>query len=203
MPATAALVLATAEGSGLEHGIALGRWGATTVVEHLIDMARNSGLEPIVVVFGAHAEAALARDSFNEQLGAGGLLVIVDPEWKEGEAASVRAGLDVLTRDSDADAVVLLSVTQPGIEQSVVNRVVQDIGVDEGHAVQPKYRYAAGPPLVVGRSLWPRLMGMEEEGHPETLLKAHPEWVREVWVDRLAPGIVVDDEDLAALAPRA
>ena len=70
-------------------------------------------------------------------------------------------------------------------------------------AVVPKYRYAEGPPYVVHRSLWQRLMGMEENARIESLLKAHPEWVDELWVDRLPPATIESVDDLAAVAPRS
>ncbi len=62
----------------------------------------------------------------------------------------------------------------------------------------PKYRYSLGLPLVVDRSLWPRLMGLEGPVDLIDLITAHQEWVNETWIDRVPPARVSSPDDVAS-----
>jgi CTP:molybdopterin cytidylyltransferase MocA len=190
----AALVVATGEVDG--HAIATASWGSGSVLEHVVQTVREAGIARIVVVIGPSAEEVVDGADL------GDATIVIDPEWDEGPAASLRCGLDELMRSDDSQAAVLLTVEQPQVAASVIAAVVAGREVAGATAAIPKYRYATGLPLVVHRDLWPRLMGLEGNARPEALFKAHPEWVHEMWVDRLAPVTVTTADELSAIAPR-
>ena len=66
----------------------------------------------------------------------------------------------------------------------------------------PKYRYAWGNPVVVERSLWPRLMSLEGDEGAKRLLQAHPDWVHEVWFEQRPPRDIDTRADFDDLRPR-
>ena len=158
---------------------------------------RRAGLTSIVVVLGAAADVVVDKTVLDD------VTIVIDPEWQEGVAASIRAGLDVMTRDEGRDSAAIVSVSQPGLSADVLARVVTAHEGSELPVTIAKYRYQDSLPLVVHRNLWPRLMGLEGDPEPETLFKTHAEWVREVWVDLLPPTTVASAADLEALAPRS
>jgi len=193
----AGLVVATQPGRGFPGPVALARWDDGTVVEHVVAQARAWPVEVVVVVLGAEAEEVLERSDLGE------VTVVIDPEWEEGLAASLRAGVDTVTRLGDFDTVVVGYGDQPLNPPEVVSRLL-DAHREAGRlATVPKYRYAGGTPYVVGDGLWSRLMGLEGDATPEQLLQSHPDWVEEVWFDRIPPRRIVTPDDLLDLRRRA
>jgi CTP:molybdopterin cytidylyltransferase MocA len=190
----AALVVATGEVAG--RAMALASWGSRSVLEHVVQTVREAGIERIVVVIGPSAEVVVESADLEDAI------IVIDPEWSEGQAASLRCGLDELTRHGDWERAVLISVSQPQVAASVIAGVVAAQEEAGTPASMPKYRYATGLPVVVHRDLWPRLMGLEGDAGPVGLFKAHPEWVHELWVDQLAPATVTTADELTAVAPR-
>ncbi len=69
-------------------------------------------------------------------------------------------------------------------------------------AIVPKYRYVWGNPVLVERSLWPRLMSLEGDEGAKGLLQAHPDWVHEVWFEMRPPRDIDTRADFDELRPR-
>ncbi|MGD2052036.1 MAG: nucleotidyltransferase family protein [Acidimicrobiia bacterium] len=192
----AGLIVATRPGDGFEGPFLLAPWGDTTVIGHLVAQARDWPVDAVLVVLGAAAEEVLAASDL------GDVTVVIDPEWREGIAASLRAGVDTVTRLDDYDAIVVAYGDQPLNPPDVVSRLL-DTHREAGRLVTvPKYRYSVGGPYVVGAGLWSRLMGLEGETTPEQLFQAHADWVEEVWFDRVPPRRIVTPDDLYELRRR-
>ena len=192
----AGLVVATQPGEGFEGPFLLAPWNDTTVIGHVVDQARDWPVDAVIVVLGAAAEDVLDRSAL------GDVVVVIDPEWEEGVAASLRAGVDTVTRLDDYDTIVVAYGDQPLNPPDVVTRLL-DAHRDAGRLVTvPKYRYSVGAPYVVGDGLWSRLMGLEGETTPEQLFQSHSDWVEEVWFDRVPPHRIVTPDDLYELRRR-
>ncbi len=192
----AALVLAAGGSRRLGRPKQLEPWGRTTLLGHVLDQVRRFPVEEIWVVLGAETDRVL------EQVDLDGVGVVENPEWAEGIASSLRAGLDALTRLSKADAVLIVIGDQPEIEPSVAERLMDEYRRSRGPVVIPKYRYVWGNPVLVDRSLWPRLMSLGGDEGARRLFQAHPEWVREVWFETLPPRDVDTEADVEELRPR-
>ena len=190
------LVLAARHADALRGPPWLAPWGSTTLIDHALTAVRGWQVDPGVVVLGAGAEDVL------DHVDLSGFTVVIDPEWEEGQAAPLRAGVDELTRRADVASFVLTSADLAGIAPEVVGElVVAHVGHDRS-VTAPKYRYVRGWPLVVRRELWPRLLGLEEDAGIDSLLQTHASWVHDVWVDALPPRIVATPDDLVDLRPR-
>ena len=192
----AALVLAAGGSRRLGRPKQLEPWGRTTLLGHVLDQVRRFPVDEIWVVLGADADRVL------ETVDLEGVGIVENPEWQEGIASSLRAGLDALTRLSKADAVLLVIGDQPEVDPHVVERLVAEYRKHHGPVVVPKYRYTWGNPVLVDRSLWTRLMSLEGDEGARRLFQAHPEWVREVWFESLPPRDVDTEADVEELRPR-
>lgn len=192
----AAVVLAAGGSSRLGRSKQLERWGETTLLGHVIDQVREFPVDEIWVVLGAEIDQIL------EQVDLEGCGVVENPEWEEGIASSLRVGLDALLQKSRADAALIVIGDQPHLDQRVVAEVLDTFTRAGRPVVIPKYRYTWGNPVLVDRSLWPRLMSLEGDEGARRLFQAHPEWVEEVWTDHLPPRDVDTEADLAELRPR-
>lgn len=190
------MVLAAQPGEGFAASRWLAPWGATTVLEHVLDAVRDWPVEPGVVVLGADAEAVLEQVDFAD------FDVLIDPEWAEGEPASIRVGLDYLQRDQEVDAVLLVAGEVPDLPEGTVEALVAAYADAERPAILPKYRYAPGRPFLLDRALWERFLGLEGDTVPEAVLATHVQWVTEVWIDHVPPRRIVTPDDLQELAPR-
>jgi CTP:molybdopterin cytidylyltransferase MocA len=166
-----------------------------TLVEHLVAVTAPH-VDVVVVVLGAHAEDVLRSTDLGEAT------VVINPEWELGPTASLRVGLDLLTRDGDVDAVLVVDGDQPQLDASVVADVVEAHHASRASIMMPKYRYARSGPMVIARNLWPRAIGLASDATLFSLVKAHPEWTDEIWVDRVPPRRVTSTADLAEVAPR-
>jgi len=129
--------------------------------------------------------------------------VVVNDEYTEGIASSMRVGLDTLTRESRADKVLIAMGDQPELRPDVVAELLQIAKREKRPAIVPKYRYTWANPVIIDRSLWARLMSLEGDAGAQRLLQAHPEWVREVWFEHLPPRDVDTEQDVGELQPRS
>lgn len=174
----------------------LARWGKSTLLEHVLDQVRAWGLEDGILVLGEGAESVL--DSVDHT----GFAVILDPEWKEGPAASLRTAFDFLQREGDIEAALVVDASYPNLSADVTRSLVAAAETTERPAIVPKYRYAIGEPVLLRRWVWPQLVGVDRSASLGGLLETHRDWVHEVWVDRTPPPQIDSPEALASLAPR-
>ncbi len=193
---TAAVVLAAGGSRRLGRPKQLEPWGETTLLGHVVERTRSFGLDEIWVVLGHDLESVL------ENAEMGDVYVIENPEWEEGIASSLRVGLDALTRLSKCDSAMIVIGDQPNISTDVVEELMRSHAKEGRPVTVPKYRYTWGNPVIVDRSLWPRLMSLEGDEGAKRLWHAHPEWVNEVWFGGQSPRDVDTESDIADLQPR-
>jgi nicotine blue oxidoreductase len=186
----AALVIAADLGSGFSGSKYLVPFRGAKLIEAVVAEVHDWPVDSVIVVLGPDAESILDNADLGEAT------VVIDLEWEEGEAAALRVGIDTLYRSDEFDTVVLTYADQPGSRSAEVGRLLEHH--KEGHrpAVVPKYRYAPGHPVVIGETLWPRLVSMEGSAGFDQILQAHPDWVEEVWFDRLPSPRVRTPDDL-------
>lgn len=192
----AALVLAAGGSSRLGRPKQLEPWGDSTLLGRVVEGARSYPVDEVWVVLGAGADDVMAAVDLE------GCSVVENPEWEEGIASSLRAGLDALTQLSKAEAALILIGDQPEIDPGVVEELLAARRRSGAPVVVPKYRYAWGNPVVVDRSLWPRLMSLEGDEGAMRLFQAHPAWVEEVWSEQRPPRDVDTEADVVELRPR-
>ena len=118
-------------------------------------------------------------------------------------ASSLRVGLDALSNESDLERVLVVLADEPQDRREVAERLVEEQKRSRKPVVVPRYRYAWGHPVLIDRSLWPRLMaGLEGDRGPKAMFQAHQEWVEEVWFEEIPPRDIDTPFDLDELRPR-
>jgi molybdenum cofactor cytidylyltransferase len=192
----AAIILAAGGSSRLGRLKQLEPWWDTNLLGRVVDAVRSYPVDEVWVVLGSGAAAIL------EAVDLDGCGVIENPEWEEGIASSLRVGLDALTQLSRAEAALIVIGDQPDVESEVVETLVEAFHRSGAPVTIPKYRYTWGNPVVVDRSLWPRLMSLEGDEGAQRLFQAHPEWVKEVWFEQRPPRDVDTESDVEELRPR-
>lgn len=193
MTATTALILAAGASVRFGGPKQLVDWQGRTLLESVVDAVRTWPVDAITVVLGAHEDAILDAVEF------GDALVVLNPEWEEGIASSLRVGLDAIGRDSQVERAFIVLGDQPLIPAEIPQGLIDAMDRSGKPAVVPKYRFQRANPVLVDRFLWPRLMSLEGDTGASRLLQAHPDWVHEVRFDHPAPRDIDTPDDLADL----
>jgi molybdenum cofactor cytidylyltransferase len=193
---TAAVVLAAGASRRLGRPKQLEPWGDTNLLSHVVARTCQFPVDEVWVVLGHDYERILDSIDF------GDVGIIENPEWAEGIASSIRVALDALTRLSRCDKALIVMGDQPSVEAEVVAELMASHARSDHPVTVPKYRYSWGNPVLVDRSLWPRLMSLEGDEGAQRLWQAHPEWVNEVWFSDLAPRDVDTETDVVELRPK-
>src|SRR5579862_8116552 len=107
------------------------------LLPHVLAALRESAVDDVVVVSGAHA---LPVES------------IPCPDWERGPGASLRCGLAALPPETEAAVVVLAD--GPDLDPRAVDRVVEDWRANGGDAVAASYGGVRLHPVLLARALW-------------------------------------------------
>jgi molybdenum cofactor cytidylyltransferase len=159
-------------------------WGGRPLLEEVVAAVHRWPASPVVVVLGASAEEILDRVDL------GGAPVVINPEWEEGIASSLRVGFDWLAREGGGEWAFVALGDQPRVPGEVPSALLAEAEESGRPAIVPVYRYQRGNPVLVGRRLWPRMMSLQGDAGAASLLQAHPAWVHEVRFDHPMPADV-------------
>ena len=158
------------------------------LLEHVLAAMAAAPLDRVVVVLGAQAE----------EVGAGvdlhGAQAVVCADWREGQAASLRAGIEAL---AGAGAVVVALGDQPRISARAVERVLA-ARAPGALAVRATYAGAPGHPVVLESDLFGAIARLGGDEGARSLLEGVA--VRDVACDGLGrPDDVDTPEQLEVL----
>ena len=195
MSRTVALIVANDPGSGFVGSNYLRPLGPVTMIERVVADAAAWPVDEVVAVLGPDADEIIESTDLGEAT------IVIDPEWEEGIAASLRVGIDLVRRQPVADCLIIGLGDQPGIDVDLVVNLLEQSGSQR--AVVPKYRYRRGWPVVVYHELWDRLLGFEGPVDLHDMLESHSGDVAEVWVDTLEPPRLLHPSDFPARRPEA
>jgi molybdenum cofactor cytidylyltransferase len=112
----AAIILAAGASERFGQPKMLLDWRGKPLIAHVAEVVLASPARPVVIVLGAHAE------EIRRALGERSVQIVVNPNWREGMSASVRAGLAALP--SDVAATLFVLGDQPNITPELLVRLI-------------------------------------------------------------------------------
>ena len=184
----AAVVLAAGESRRFGGRKQLAELDGRTLLEHVLELARTAGLDPVVAV----VPVWLTRPrTMNDPT----LRWVRNPHPERGLSHSLRLGFGALPDETGA-AVILLG-DQPTISPDTVRALVAARGERPIVATRAAGRLAA--PVLVERTHFSVVDEPAGDIGLRELLNAHPEWVLAVEVPEHAPDVDTP-ADLAGLA---
>lgn len=143
----AGLVLAAGAGTRFGAPKQLARLDGRPLLEHaLAAVAAVPQLARVVVALGAGADEIRAAVDLH------GAQPLVVEDWREGQAASLRAGVAALA--GDADAVLVTLGDQPRVGPATIACVI-DAWDGAAPAVRATYGGRPGHPVLLARALYP------------------------------------------------
>ena len=109
------------------------------LLEPVLERVRQSSVDNVLVVLGAHELKASAR-------------TVTCPDWERGPGASLRCGLAALPEDAEAAVVVLGD--GPELAPEAIDRVLAAWRESEAEVVAATYRGVRLHPVLLARSVW-------------------------------------------------
>ncbi len=135
-----AVVLAAGASSRLGRPKQLLTWRNRYLLEHAIEHADALLTGRVVVVLGAHSEAIQAAADLDN------VVLAYNPDWREGIASSIRAGVDALP--ALAEAALLLLCDQPMIGREQLQRLLEAWRNEPSRIVASHYNNSVGVPAL-------------------------------------------------------
>ena len=135
-----------------------------TLIRHAVEVAACVFGKNIVLVLKSYAEVS------QFDLADLTLDIIDNPDWEEGMASSIRAGIAHLPKD--ASGALVLTIDQPLIGPSQLNRLVEAWEADQTRIVASEYNNVVGVPAVFPRTLFPELKKLQGDRGAKELLMA-------------------------------
>jgi molybdenum cofactor cytidylyltransferase len=160
----------------------LARYRGRTLLRHAAEVGLAAGLDPLVVVIGAWAEA------MRRELDGLAVQVVENPQYAEGQSTSVRAGMRMLP--GSARAVVMLLVDMPDVEADVIRRLIATWRATGAPLVRPSYAQQPGNPVLFDAGVFAELAASSGDQGGREVLRRHAREVCLVPVD--SPGVVQD-----------
>jgi len=178
-----AILLSAGESTRMGQPKALLPWGDATLLEFQIAELRAAGVDDIVVVLGHDADAIAPRVP-------AGARTVVNKDYKQGRASSLRAGAAALP--DSADPIVVLGVDQPR-PRLVHQRLLAAHRGGRALVTLPASDGKRGHPAVLSGALLPELRSATEEAQGlRGVIAAHEAEVQE------APFILLQHESMAS-----
>lgn len=149
----AAILLAAGASSRLGEPKQLLRFHGETLLARSIRLATEAGAHPIFAVVGAHWER------IREVVDVAPAVPVFHPNWAEGIASSLRAGLEALEAQSPHSAgALLMTCDQPYLTTAYLISLLDKFRASDGkRIVASSYTEATGTPAVFPSDLYARL----------------------------------------------
>ena len=147
--AISAILLAAGESQRMGTPKPLLAWRGATLIEYQIAQLREAGVGDVIAVLGHRSEDILPLVS------AAGARPVVNENYREGRASSVRAGAAVAER---AETIVVLSVDQPR-PAAVTRRLLTE---HTSGVTVPSHGGHRGHPVILDGALLPELWTVDE-----------------------------------------
>jgi len=145
----AGIILAAGRSSRIGEIKQLLAFRGTTLLGQVIKNATGSRLDEVIVVLGHEA------DEIQRELNLEGVRVVLNEAHALGKSASLRAGLSAVSEDMDA--VMFILGDQPLVGPEVMNSLIDGYGRTRAPIVLPTHRGRRGNPVLVDRTLFPRI----------------------------------------------
>ncbi|OLC54198.1 MAG: hypothetical protein AUH85_12375 [Chloroflexi bacterium 13_1_40CM_4_68_4] len=147
----AAVILAAGEGRRFGGQKLLAQLEGRPLLQHVLDAANASTLDPLVLVVGADADAVLAHVRL------GRARVALNAAFASGQARSLQVGL---AQVDDSDAIVVMLGDQPRVTAPLLHALVARQRESGAPAVVSSQAGRRSPPALLHRDLFPEIAAL-------------------------------------------
>ena len=146
------------------------------VINQVCNTILNSGLKPVIVVTGfEHKKIEKALPKSIDQ-------IIHNPEWEDGMAGSIYAGMSILPDTVDGNMIVLGDM--PLLTTHTLKQLIEQFCVHEGQQINyPVYSGQQANPVIFPRKYFNEILSSTGDKGCKKVLKQYPDDAVEVLVD--------------------
>lgn len=183
-----AMILAAGKSTRMGSPKMLLPWGKVTVLEHVIAVFAQAGVEDVLVVTGgAHEQVEALISTCQKQYP---VRSMYNKNYASGEMlTSIQCGLQQLAKEAVSAALIGLG-DQPQVQESSVRLIRDAFQQSPKNILVPSFHMRRGHPWLVARPLWSELLGMQPTQTPRDFLNAHASDIQ--YVDVATPSIFAD-----------
>lgn len=185
-----AIILAAGKSTRMGEPKQLLRLGERTVLGQTLENIRDSGVDEIVLVLGSSEETIrqqIPASTFEE------LKVVVNPDYGQGMASSLRAGLSAASPQIDAALIVLAD--QPFIRPETFRHIVDRYRRSDAEIMIPTYKGFRGNPVLLDRSVFPEVMALSGDIGCRAIFGSHLDGIVKVEVEDVGILLDIDNKD--------
>jgi CTP:molybdopterin cytidylyltransferase MocA len=141
------------------------------LLQRAIRCAGEAGASPIFVVLGAY------RDRVETAIDFGGAAIVVNDDWEEGLASSIRAGVRAAEIDTaDAAGLLLMTCDQPRVTEEHLRQMIDKFDAQlERILITSTYAGVRGIPAIFPREAHGELLALRGDKGARALLQK-PLW---------------------------
>lgn len=181
-PGCAAVILAAGRATRFGSAKLLAGLDGRPLLQHVLDLAAEARLEPVVVVLGADAPTLRQACSWRTEV------LVVNPDPDAGLSSSVRLGLAQLAL-SQVERVVVLLGDQPRLSATQLRAILAAPTDQARPIVVPRYAGLPGSPALLERAAWPLAATLTGDQGMSQLFDARPDLIRRVDLEGANPDV--------------
>ena len=185
----AGIILAAGKASRFGEIKQLLAWSDKNLVNTIVETAFLAGLDPVVVVLGANAEAI--RESLTDER----LEVVVNRDYEDGQSTSLKAGMKAL--GDDVEGALFLLCDQPQLSVNLIRAVAEE-GLRSEKAVTPIINDHRANPVYFPKSSFPLFEKLAGDSGGRQIISETPHTTL-VWLDDWMAKDIDTPEDYQAL----
>lgn len=149
---TAIVILAAGKSARLGQPKQLLPFKGKSLICHCVEIAKKV-VKNVVVVTGAE------RKRIESELNNSNVEIVYNPDWEEGMASSIRAGLTYLReKNPDINEVIFMVCDQPFVTTDLLLKLISEKQHSSKSIVASFYSEIAGTPVIFDKSIFPELM---------------------------------------------
>jgi molybdenum cofactor cytidylyltransferase len=161
-----------------------------TVLEQSLQNIATAEVEEIVLVLGASGEIIRRRSA---ELAIKNLKIHINPDYGQGIATSLRAGLSAL--DSEVDGALIVLADQPFVRAETFRRIMDQYRRSEAQIVIPTHKGVRGNPVLLDRSVFQEVMALQGDIGCRAIFGNHADGIIKVETEDIGILLDIDNPD--------
>jgi len=166
------IILAAGSSSRLGKPKQLLRYNNQSLLQHIVNIALEAAIGPVVVVLGA--EADLIKKDLDETK----IITVINKNWQEGMGSSIRSGLQQFTdRFPDAEGVIFTVCDQPFITSTLLYQLLATYQKTKNPVIASVYEDTQGTPAFFHRDIFPELSALKADKGAKQIINNHKDHI--------------------------
>ena len=162
-----AAILAAGTSSRLGQPKQLLKLDGESLIRRAARAVLEAQVERVLIIVGR--DAALIEAQLSDL----SVEIVVNSDWSEGMASSVRAAVAALANSSHGDGLLLTPCDLPLLSSAHLRALVEKYQSENAPIVASRYNETLGAPLIIARELWPELLELRGDVGARRVIARH------------------------------